>query len=128
VVGSHAAGPGHALEQVGSNPNLNTEKMKEKAVAALEKALKSVEESKARMQTELRAWASDANRGGMILGDRPQQLFVTPAPSAPATPQNDSAVLRRMERIADSLERLDKRLDEIEKRLNERDQGSKPQR
>jgi hypothetical protein len=117
-----------ALEQVRSNPNLNTEKMKEKAVAALEKALKSLEESKSRMQTEIRAWAADPNRGGMIFGDRPQQLFVTPAPSVPAAPQNDAAVLRRMERIADSLERLDKRLDEIEKRLNEREQGSKPQR
>lgn len=117
-----------AIEQVRNNPNLSTDKMKEKAVAALEKALKSVEESKAKMQTEIRAWAGDPNRGGMILGDRPQQLFVTPAPATPATPQNDSAVLRRMERIADSLERLDKRLDEIEKRLNEREQGSKPQR
>lgn len=117
-----------ALEQVRSNPNLNTEKIKEKAVAALEKALKSLEESKSRMQTEIRAWAADPNRGGMIFGDRPQQMFVTPAPSAPTATQNDAAILRRMERIADSLERLDKRLDEIEKRLNEREQGSKPQR
>ncbi len=117
-----------ALEQVRSNPNLNTEKMKEKAVAALEKALKSLDESKSRMQTEFRAWIADPKRGGMIFGDRPQQMFVAPAPSVPATPQNDPAVLRRMERIADSLERLDKRLDEIEKRLNEREQGSKPQR
>lgn len=117
-----------ALEQVRNNPNLNTENMKEKSVAALEKALKYLDDNKAKWQADVRAWATDPSRGGMILGDRPQQLFVTPAPAAPSNTQNDAAVLRRMERIADSLERLDKRLDDLEKRLSEREQGSKPQR
>lgn len=113
-----------AIDQVRNNPNMNTEKMKEKAIIALENAMKSVEEAKGKMQAEVRAWAGDPNRGGWIMGDKPQQLFVTPTP--PPTPgASESGMIKRMERITDQLERLDRRLDALEKRLSERDQGSK---
>lgn len=95
-----------ALEEIKSNPNLQPEKIRAQAMAALEKAIDAASSAGNTLSDHL---AELRSRGMMLFGSEPGQVYSIPG---------GVDVEQRMERVHDQLDRIEKRLAEIERRLS----------
>lgn len=105
-----------SLAELKESGELNADNMKEHAIEALSKALRSLEEasgSAARRLEMMRPRSAEGDQGAVERrrAQRPQ-VYITPMPGGGQSDQHD--------RLTETLERMEKRLAELEKRLERR--------
>ncbi|MCK6478028.1 MAG: PDZ domain-containing protein, partial [Phycisphaerales bacterium] len=105
-----------SLAELKESGELNADNMKEHAIEALSKALRSLEEasgSAARRLEMMRPRSAEGDQGAVERrrAQRPQ-VYITPMPGGGQSDQLD--------RLTETLERMEKRLAELEKRLERR--------
>jgi hypothetical protein len=105
-----------SLAELKESGELNADSMKEHAIEALSKALRSLEEASGSAARKLETMRQRGGEGGpaTIEQRRTQrpQVYITPMPGGGQSDQFD--------RLTETLERMEKRLAELEKRLERR--------
>lgn len=103
-----------ALEEIKASSGENAAKLKADAQAALQDALKAIEEAK----VAGRQWWSQ-NRARILRDDNGQNLFVMPSPPTPAIPGESGDLQKQLEKMSRQMERLNQRVEQLQRQIEE---------